>query len=139
MKQIMRFTLFAIVSFTLPSLSCALAQTASPRPNPTTDFFKRGVVRYQQRDLEEAMRNFDQAVDIASTISSGAYVSNLIGVRKRGSSPLSFQGEKYEKGHYPGSSCVATTALHLCRANIWQLVRRWSRSVGENQARGHLQ
>src|SRR5262249_33612056 len=35
--------------------------------------------RYQQCDLEGAMRDFDRAIEIASTISPGAYASNHIG------------------------------------------------------------
>ncbi len=79
MKRILFITLFAIVSFALPGLSGALAQTRSPRSNSTEDFFKRGVARYQQGDLEGAMRDFDRAIDIAATISPGAYASNHIG------------------------------------------------------------
>jgi tetratricopeptide (TPR) repeat protein len=71
--------LFAIASIALPGLSGALAQSRQPRANSTEDFFKRGVDRYQQGDLEGAMRDFDQAVDIASTISPGAYASNHVG------------------------------------------------------------
>jgi tetratricopeptide (TPR) repeat protein len=78
MKRILFITLFTIATFALPGLSGALAQTRSPRPNSTEDFFNRGVARYQKGDLEGAMRDFDRAIDIASTISPGAYASNHI-------------------------------------------------------------
>src|SRR5262249_12761431 len=79
MKRILIITLFVIASFALSGLSGALAQTRSPLANSTEDFFKRGVARYQQCDLEGAMRDFDRAIEIASTISPGAYASNHIG------------------------------------------------------------
>src|SRR5262249_61400513 len=79
MKRILLITLLAIASLALSGLSGALAQTRSPRPNSTEDFFNRGVARYQQGDLEGAMRDFDRAIEIASTISPGAYASNHIG------------------------------------------------------------
>jgi tetratricopeptide (TPR) repeat protein len=60
-------------------LAGALAQTRPPRANSTEEFFNRGVARYQKGDLEGAMRDFDRAIDIASTISPGAYASNHIG------------------------------------------------------------
>src|SRR5215470_1103542 len=80
MKRILFITLLTIATFALPGLSSALAQTGPPRANSTEDFFNRGVARYQQGDLEGAMRDFDRAVDIASTISPGAYASNHTGV-----------------------------------------------------------
>src|SRR5262245_30790373 len=79
MKLILFITLFVIASFALSGLSGALAQTRSPRANSTEDFFNRGVARYQQGDLEGAMRDFDRAIDIASTISPGAYAANHVG------------------------------------------------------------
>jgi len=79
MKRILFITLLVIALFALPGLSGALAQTRSPRANSTEDFFNRGVARYQQGDLEGALRDFDRAIEIASTISPGAYASNHIG------------------------------------------------------------
>src|SRR5262245_12293971 len=79
MKRILIVTLLVIASFALSGLSCALAQTRAPRANATEDFFNRGVARYQQGDLEGAMRDFDRAIDIAASISPGAYASNHIG------------------------------------------------------------
>jgi hypothetical protein len=79
MKRILIITLLAIVAIALPDLSGALAQTRSPRANSTEDFFNRGVARYQKGDLEGAMLDLDRAIDIASTISPGAYASNHIG------------------------------------------------------------
>src|SRR5262245_29551184 len=78
MKRILLITLLAIASLALSGLSGALAQTRSPRANSTEDYFNRGVARYQQGDLEGAMRDFDRAIEIASTISPGAYASNHI-------------------------------------------------------------
>jgi len=78
MKRILFITLLAIAAFALPRLSGALAQTRSPRANSVEDFFNRGVARYQQGDLEGALRDFDRAIEIASTISPGAYASNHI-------------------------------------------------------------
>src|SRR5262249_53978436 len=75
MKRILIITLFVIASFALSGLSGALAQTRSPRANSAEDFFQRGVARYQQGDLEGALRDFDRAIEIASTISPGAYAS----------------------------------------------------------------
>ena len=71
MKRILFITLLAIAAFALPGLSGALAQTRSPRANSVEDFFNRGVARYQQGDLEGALRDFDRAIEIASTISPG--------------------------------------------------------------------
>ncbi|MGH9934724.1 MAG: tetratricopeptide repeat protein [Blastocatellia bacterium] len=79
MKRILFIMLLAIAAFALPGLSDALAQTASPRANSTEDFFKRGVARYLQGNLEGALRDFDRAIDIATTISPGAYASNHVG------------------------------------------------------------
>src|SRR5262245_38799561 len=79
MKRNLFMALLAIAAFSLPGLSVALAQTAQPRANSTEDFFKRGVARYLQGNLEGALRDFDRAVDIASTISPGAYASNHVG------------------------------------------------------------
>src|SRR6266545_5948694 len=97
MKRILFITLLAIVSFALPGLSGALAQTRLPRSNSTEDFFKRGVARYLQGDLEGAMRDFDRAIDLATTLSPGSVAANHIGVivpeaavihYNRGSPPL---------------------------------------------------
>src|SRR5262245_56941008 len=79
MKRMTFITLIAIAAFALPGISSALAQTRQPRANSTEDFFNRGVARYQQGDLEGAMRDFDSAIGIASAISPGAYASNHIG------------------------------------------------------------
>src|SRR5262245_28126557 len=79
MKVILFITLLVIASFAISGLSGAPAQTGSPRANSTEDYFKRGVARYQQGDLEGAMSDFDRAIDIASTISPGAYASNHVG------------------------------------------------------------
>jgi tetratricopeptide (TPR) repeat protein len=79
MKRILFIALLAIVAFARSGISGAPAQTRPPRANSAEDFFKRGVARYQQGDLEGALRDFDRAVDIASTISPGAYASNHIG------------------------------------------------------------
>src|SRR5262245_31899043 len=76
MKRVLFITLLVIASF---ALSGAAAQTRSPRANSTEDYFKRGVTRYQQGDLEGAMSDFDRAIDIAATISPGAYASNHVG------------------------------------------------------------
>jgi tetratricopeptide (TPR) repeat protein len=79
MKGLLFITLLAIAGLALLRLSGELAQTRQPRPNSTEDFFNRGVARYQQGDLEGAMRDFDRAVEIASTISPGAFAANHIG------------------------------------------------------------
>jgi len=80
MKRFPIVTLLAIASLALSGLSGALAQTRSPRANSTEDFFNRGVARYLQGDLDGALRDFDRAIEIASTISPGAYAANHTGV-----------------------------------------------------------
>ncbi|MGH9832796.1 MAG: tetratricopeptide repeat protein [Blastocatellia bacterium] len=69
----------SVVTFTL-LFTAALAQTKTPRANSTEDFFKRGVARYQQGDLDGAFRDFDRAIEIATRLSPGSVESNHIGV-----------------------------------------------------------
>jgi hypothetical protein len=57
-----------------------MAQTKTLRPNSTEDFFKRGVTRYQQGDLDGAFRDFDRAIEIATSLSPGSVAANHIGV-----------------------------------------------------------
>src|SRR5262249_42091458 len=80
MKRILLITLLAIAAFVLPGCSDTLAQNKSPRANSTEDFFKRGVARYQQGDLEGAMRDFDRSIEIAASLSPGSSASDHIGV-----------------------------------------------------------
>src|SRR5262245_36510043 len=80
MKRILFIMLLVIAASVLPDLSEALAQTRLPRANSVEDFFNRGVARYQQGDLEGAIRDFDRAIDLATSISPGSYAPNQIGV-----------------------------------------------------------
>lgn len=55
-----RKPLLSVVTFAL-LFTAALAQTRTPRANSSEDFFKRGVARYQQGDLEGALAYFNRS------------------------------------------------------------------------------
>src|SRR5262245_271082 len=80
MKRILFITLLVIAASVLPDPSEALAQTRLPHANSVEDFFNRGVARYQRGDLEGAIRDFDRAIDLATSLSPGSYAANQIGV-----------------------------------------------------------
>jgi hypothetical protein len=69
MKHLLLITLVAIGSLMLPSLSGTQAQTRSPRANSTEDYFSHGVARHLQVDPEGAIRDFDRAIAIATSLS----------------------------------------------------------------------
>ncbi|MBI3428411.1 MAG: hypothetical protein HY011_36285 [Acidobacteria bacterium] len=59
--------LWVLVLFAVPTASFGQA----PRAHSTEDFFKRGVARYQQGDLDGAFQDFDHALELATLLSPG--------------------------------------------------------------------
>ncbi|HEV2666090.1 MAG TPA: tetratricopeptide repeat protein, partial [Blastocatellia bacterium] len=126
MKRILFITLLAIVSFALPGLSGALAQTRLPRSNSTEDFFKRGVARYLQGDLEGAMRDFDRAIDLATTLSPGSVAANHIGVIVPEAAVIHYNRGviRYDLHDWDGAIADFDEALMLNPHRVMALIKR---------------
>ncbi|MBI3423087.1 MAG: tetratricopeptide repeat protein [Acidobacteria bacterium] len=72
-----------------PSRPAAPSPTATPRS--AADFFKRGVVAYQHGELDDALREFDRAIELATRLAPAApdtVAPSNIGVLTPAEAPL---------------------------------------------------
>ena len=86
---------------TYPYLSVALfffstALSLAGTPRTPWDFFERGQARYQKGDLQGAIADFTQALDLSSRLDEGA----VLGANKWKSSADSWRSEpEQDPGH----------------------------------------
>ena len=126
MKNLLFIVLLAIVAFALPGLPGTLAQTSSPRANSTEDFFNRGVARYQQGDLEGAIREFDRAIDLATSLSPGSYDANQIGAISPEPAVIHYNRgvARYDLRDWDGAIADLDVALWLNPLHVMAWIKR---------------
>lgn len=135
----------SLVTFTL-LFTAALAQTRTPRANSSEDFFKRGVARYQQGDLDGAYKDFNRALEIATRLSPGSGQSNRIDVVLPEASAIYYNRgvTRYDLGDLDGAMTDFNEALmfdpryvmaRIKRGNIRLNQGDWDEAINDfNQA-----